>query len=86
MNRPQNHVLCMIFRQDNTEAMREGLGVHPFGRIPVMGEYINLSERGPRLKVTAVLHTGFGSHSAEITCTAALRVEQSEGGPSPPSE
>lgn len=72
-------IKCMLFLYDkNTFERKEGFGVHDFGRIPVVGEYIALSygddsidDKESIYKVTHVLHTGFSSnHVAELFVTA----------------
>ena len=69
MKENPNLTYCMIFlREANVIAIKAGLGRHEFGRIPVAGEYICLEdeEKHNFYKVQQILHTGFGSHSAEI--------------------
>jgi hypothetical protein len=59
----------MLFLRDkNSVERKEGLGVHDFSRVPIAGEYICLSnkDKTDTYKVTHVVHTGFGSHSAEL--------------------
>lgn len=68
----QGFVKCMVFLRRRGEIRRqEGLGVHPFGRVPAAGEYVSLDAEGPHLQVTHVHHTGFGNHAAELYCCAA---------------
>jgi hypothetical protein len=56
-------IKCMLFLRDTNE----GLGLHHFGRIPVLGENISLSSDGVVYKVTIVHHVGFSSnHTAEL--------------------
>jgi len=66
-------VKCMLFLRDkNTLECKEGLGVHSFGRVPIVGEHISLSSEGAVYKVTHVHHTGFSSnHAAEIYAVEA---------------
>ena len=81
-------VECMVFLRDKGEAHRkEGLGVHPFGRVPVAGEYVSLGRGeadGPTYKVTHVHHTGFGSHQAELYVIVADDVQKVGGEDNPP--
>lgn len=78
---------CMIFLRNSGEvAPREGLGTHPFGRIPCVGEYISLESDGPHLKVTQAHHTGFSSnHSAELYVVEATDLQMIGSDPYPPA-
>lgn len=72
MNEKRTFVTCMVFLRRPGEVFRtQGLGTHPFGRVPCVNEYISLESDGPHLMVTHVHHTGFGSHAAELYCTEA---------------
>lgn len=64
---------CMLFlRETGSERVLKGLGRHEFGRIPFVDEYICLNEEVNKeliqviYKVRQVVHTGWGSHAAEI--------------------
>ncbi len=71
---------CMLFLRDkNSLKRKEGLGVHPFGRVPIVGEYISLSPEKVVYKVTHVHHTGFGSHKAELYVVEADDIQIIEG-------
>ena len=78
-------VKCMLFLRDkNTLERKEGLGVHSFGRVPVVGEYISLSSEGGVYKVTHVHHTGFSSnHAAELYVVEADDIQIVGGDPVP---
>lgn len=79
-------VRCMVFLRDKGATRRKaGLGTHPFGRVPIAGEYVSLDrEEGPTYKVTHVHHTGFGSHQAELYVIEADDVEKIGGEDNPP--
>ena len=69
----------MVFLRRVGEVKREkGLGSHPFGRVPCVGEYVSLATEGPHLRVTHVHHTAFGSHAAELYCVEADMVMHGE--------
>ena len=64
---------CMIFlREAGSAKGLKGLGRHEFGRIPSVDEYICFNEEVNTevvqvlYKVRQVVHTGWGSHAAEI--------------------
>lgn len=61
-------VECMVFlRRPGQMKYQEGLGKHPFGRIPCVGEYVSLGSNGPNYKVVQVHHSGFSdNHVAEL--------------------
>jgi hypothetical protein len=63
----------MLFRVDQNLNFKEGLGLHPFGRIPCNGEYMTLKQEASEqpevlYKVIDIVHTGFAGyeHAAEI--------------------
>jgi len=78
-------VKCMIFlREKNSLKRKEGLGVHPFDRVPVVNEHISLSSEGSVYKVTHVHHTGFSSnHAAELYVLEADDIQFVGGDPIP---
>lgn len=78
-------VKCMVFLRDkNTLKRKEGLGVHSFGRVPIVGEYISLSSEGSVYKVAHVHHTGFSSnHTAELYVVEADDIQIVGGDPVP---
>ena len=80
-------VYCMIFLRDLGEVERKkGLGIHLFGRVPCVGEYISLDSEGPHLKVAQVHHTGFSSnHSAELYVVEATDMQMIGAEPYPPA-
>ena len=60
-------VECIVFLRDAGAVSRKsGLGVHKFGRIPCANEYLALKNENTQYRVTQVVHTGFGSHVAEL--------------------
>jgi hypothetical protein len=81
----QNNIVnCMVFlREKGRLEIKEGLGVHPFGRVPIVGEYVALSSKEPVYKVTHVRHTGFGTHQAELFVVEADDVQVIGGEPIP---
>jgi len=75
---------CMLFLLDqNSLKHKAGLGVHPFGRIPVTGEYISLASNEIVYKVTHVHHTGFGTHKAELYVVETDDIQMIGGEPLP---
>ncbi len=79
-----NMVNCIVFlREKGRLERKQGLGVHPFGRVPIAGEYVSLSSEATVYKVTHVHHTGFGSHQAELYVVEADDVQVVEGEPVP---
>ncbi|MEM1308414.1 MAG: hypothetical protein AAF892_18800 [Cyanobacteria bacterium P01_D01_bin.71] len=76
---------CRLFlREKNTLEWKEGLGVHSFGRVPVVGEYISLSSQGSVYRVTHVHHTGFNrNHIAELYVVGADDIQIVGGDPVP---
>jgi len=75
----------MLFLRDkNTIKRKEGLGVHSFGRIPIVGEHISLPSEVAVYKVTHVHHTGFSTnHAAEIYVVEADDIQNVGGEPVP---
>ena len=78
-------VKCIVFlREENALERKEGLGVHSFGRVPIVGEHISLSSEGSVYKVTHVHHTGFSSnHTAELYVVEADDIQIVGGDPVP---
>ncbi len=77
---------CMVFERKGEQYDHEGLGVHPFRRIPVPGEYIFLeNEKVYFYRVTHVVHTpGPGNHDAELYVLKDTRTKAKHGNSAPP--
>lgn len=76
----------MLFLRDSGEfRRREGLGVHTFGRVPIAGEYVTLSNDPRHFRVTHVHHTLMGNHAAEIYVIEAIEMEYIGQEPFPPA-
>jgi hypothetical protein len=78
-------IQCMLFLRDsNSLERKEGLGIHPFSRVPIAGEHISLSSESVVYKVTHVHHTGFSSnHTTELYVLEADDIKIVAGDPIP---
>ena len=78
-------VKCVIFlREKDTLERKEGLCVHSFSKVSVVGQYISLSFEESVYKVTRVHHTGFSSnHTAELYVVEADDIQIVGGNPIP---